>query len=218
MHPFSECPNWEYTDDPHHAQILKVEAAKILQAIYDGALSIDVAALDTRPTHKQLFSRLVHPKMWYLAGHYRGEDFKCLRYRPAGIPVNPRVGSQPAVVNLDLREFRKHVRATVAGLDTLMELPDAKISPREKLKYIVAAACSLFSEFLLIHPYANGNGHIARIMLTWILARYGYWLSEFPIEPRPNEPAYTDAILRYQSGQFDALESLVLLSIIAGSS
>src|SRR5438270_13447747 len=108
MHPSSECPNWEYKDDPHHAQILKTEAAKVLKAIYDGTLSIDAAALDTRPTHQQLFSRLVHPKMAYLAGHYRGEDFKCLRYRPVGIPANPRVGSPAAVVSLDLKEFRKH--------------------------------------------------------------------------------------------------------------
>ena len=217
MHPFSECPDWEYKHDPHHTQILKAEAAKVLKAIHDGTLSIDAAVLDTRPIHQQLFCRLVHPTMAYLAGHYRGENFKCLRFRPVGVAANPMVGSPPEVVGLHLKEFRKHVKATLRGLDALMELPDAKVRPKEKLKCLVAAACSLFSQFLLIHPYANGNGHIARIMLTWILARFGYWLSEFPIDPRPKEPDYSEAVLRYQSGDFDALESLVLLSIIAGS-
>lgn len=217
MHPFSECPNWEYKDDPHHAQILRTEAAGVLREIYDEALPIAMV-LDTRPLHLKLFSRLVPPGMAYLAGHYRGEDFKCLKHRPVGIAANPRVGSPPSAVNLHLREFRKHTRATLKGLDALMALPDAHTSPKEKLKYLVAGACSIFSDFLLIHPYANGNGHIARIMLTWILARFGYWLNEFPIEPRPNEPEYSESILRYQNGEVDPLERLVLLSIIAGSS
>lgn len=218
MHPYSECPDWEYKHDPHHGPILAREAAKILTAIHDGTLSIRQAALDTRPNHKQLFSRLVPPKMDYLAGNYRGQDFKCLRHRPAGIPANQRVGSPPEVVHLDLKQFGKHFQATISGLDALMSVPNARVQPREKLKYLVAAACSLFSEFLIIHPFANGNGHIARIMLTWILARFGYWLSDFPIEPRPNDPEYSDAIFKYQNGDFTPLERMVLLSIISGSS
>jgi Fic/DOC family len=218
MHPHSECPNWEYKNDPHHTPILAKEAAKILIEIYDGTLSIRPAALDTRPSHKELFSRLVPPKREYLAGNYRGQNFKCLKYCPVMVIGNQRVGSPPEVVHLDLQEFGRHIRAAVKGLDAVMALPDARISRKEKLKYLVAASCSLFSEFLLIHPYVNGNGHIARIMLTWILARFGYFLTEFPIEPRPKEPAYSDAIFRYQNGEFDPLENLVLLSIVSASS
>lgn len=217
MHPFSECPNWEYKDDPHHAQILRSEAAKVLKAIYDGTATFKAAVLDTRGVHSRFFSRLVHPSRAYLAGNYRGSDFKCLRYLSVGIQGNPRVGSPPAVVHLDLKEFQKHAKASIKGLVLLMDSPDARISPKEKLKYLITAACSLFSEFLVIHPYANGNGHMARVALTWILSSFGYWLSDFPIEPRPNEPTYSDAISRYQNGDFEPLERLVLLSIIAGA-
>jgi hypothetical protein len=215
MHPTSECPEWEYRNDPHYKAILAKEAATVLLSIHDGTLSIQQAAIDTRPSHQQLFSRLIHPQMDYLAGHYRGENFKCLRYRPARIAGNPLVGSPPETVAIDLKEFVKHVRSAVKGLDAVVMLPNSQLSEKEKLKYLVAASCSVFCEFLLIHPYANGNGHIARTMLVWMLARYGYWIKQFPIEPRPKEPEYSTAIMMHQSGKPEPLENLVLMAIIS---
>jgi fido (protein-threonine AMPylation protein) len=209
MHPFSECPEWEYQDIANHAAILKRCAKAIFRNLIAGKIPQSIAICDTRPLHQQLFTQLVPPATKYLAGHYRGEDFKCLKFRPVGIGANPLVGAQAAVVHLDLRRFCKEAEGTIRGLDQTFDLPSAHLPETEKLKYLIAVSCRLFAAFLLIHPFANGNGHVARIMLTWLLQRYGYALSNFPIEPRPDHPGYSDAIRMYQHGNVEPLELMI---------
>jgi hypothetical protein len=51
--------------------------------------------------------------------------------------------------------------------------------------------------------------------LVWaILGRYGYWPERFRLDPRPDHPSYTQAILDYRNGNKDPLENY-LLSCIA---
>ena len=110
--------------------------------------------------------------------------------------------------------FARLSPSSLFGLDKTFALPNAQFSENEKLKLLIVVACRLFSQYLIIHPYVNGNGHIARVLLTWIMARYGYWMIEFPIEPRPSEPEYSQLIFRYQNGQPEPLEQMVLRAIL----
>ncbi len=79
--------------------------------------------------------------------------------------------------------------------------------------FAIALACRLFVRFLTIHPYANGNGHIARFLLTGLLKRQGYRLKAFPIEPRPADPPYSDLIKLYRDGKVEPFERYILEQI-----
>lgn len=76
--------------------------------------------------------------------------------------------------------------------------------------HVVALASRVFEALLRIHPYVNGNGHIARLIVWCILGRYGYWPLRWTIDPRPTFPEYTVAIKEYRSGNPDMLERMIM--------
>jgi hypothetical protein len=119
------------------------------------------------------------------AGHYRGEPFHCLELYCVGVRDDRRVGVSPGQVSSQMGKFAALANRLFAGLDAGIGEPDNKLSPRGKVKFIVALACKLLETFLTIHPYANGNGHIGRFIIWAVLGRYGHWLKRFPIHPRP---------------------------------
>jgi len=85
------------------------------------------------------------------------------------------------------------------------------IDPSVKRYWIVALGCAILELFLRIHPYANGNGHIARYCLTAILGRFGCWLTTFHIEPKPNNPQqYAMLLMAYRRGNRLPLERFIL--------
>src|SRR5262249_49619784 len=100
--------------------------------------------------------------------------------------------------------------ASMAAVEVAHEHPPSRLSEGEKMYFSVAFACRLFVEFLIVHPYANGNGHVARWLLTAVLRRHGYRLDNFPLEPRPPDPPYSDLITRYRNGEIELLERYVL--------
>lgn len=213
--PQNPCPHWDYESHSRRKAILQAETAAVLSELRAGTLDVKALVADTRPVHQRLFSSLTPAGQAYLAGHYRGEPFPCLRHRPVGIPSNPKVGCPPLQVKLEMAKFAQFASVVISTLDALHAKPDTEASAEDKLASTVAAACRLFAQFLLIHPYANGNGHAGRMMLVALLGRYGYWMSCFTIEPRPFGKTYDDATRDYQNGRPDALEKLVLGCIAA---
>jgi Fic family protein len=95
-------------------------------------------------------------------------------------------------------------------LDAIGTGSGATSSETAKFLALVQVTAKLFSRFLAIHPYANGNGHAARFLAIAILHRYGYWPAKFPVEPRPSGSEYSEAIKQSQWGNPAPLESLFL--------
>lgn len=207
MHP-ADCPNvWEYEHHPSRAQ-LATRAAALLLALRRGQLHTAALSTDSRPVHRVLFENLTPPGCEYFAGHYRGEDFRCLRYCPVGVVGDPRVGAAPEAVLRLMARVAQSVREGIAALDRTAAGPD------EKLVAAIALACQIFELVLRIHPYVNGNGHAARFILLAILGRYDYWPARWTIDPRPGNPSYIDMILAYRNGDPVPLEVFILRSII----
>ena len=208
MHPI-DCPEWEYSTLPGYETELRRTVRDVLLALWRGEIDTLASARDTRTIHGNLFQRLTPPSHEYYAGHYRGEAYRCLEYYPVGIATDPRVGDPPNLVAGLISNVARMVETSTNNLDAGRTIPDAQLSPQDKLLYTVIAACRIFEFFLRIHPYANGNGHAARFCLAAIMWRYGYKLQSFPIEPRP-DPPYTLAITEYRSGPQELLERFVL--------
>lgn len=212
MHP-ADCPNWEYDNHPNRNTALQSQIKLILIGLRKQQIDIPESVVDTRNIHRCLFNQLTPPEYPYYAGHYRGEDFWCLKHNQVGIPNDPRVGFKPNLVLGYMDELGKIIKESIAALDEGMKVPNAKIQLKDKIIYIVAASCMIFERFLRIHPYVNGNGHIARFCIWAILGRYDLWPVKWPIDPRPNPP-YTDLIVEYRNGNKLPLESFIFKNLV----
>jgi hypothetical protein len=214
MHP-RDCPPWEYRDHPDSSRLI----VEVLQSVLVHLRSPGVEALgfvsNTRTLHRQLFSRLIPDGYDYYAGNYRGSDFRCLKYRPVGVQGDLRVGYAPEDVGPAMNQLEQDLRSGIIGLDEGFTLPNAKLSRQTKLYFLVVFVSRLFVQFLTIHPYVNGNGHIARLMVWAVLGRYGYWPKRWPIEPRTEDPEYIKTIRAYRNGQPQRLENYILKCIAA---
>lgn len=114
-------------------------------------------------------------------------------------------------VHANMERFAQQARNNLRVLDNAME-GAVSLPPEDKLLYAIAVACRFFDAFLRIHPYADGNGHCARVIMWAILGRFGYWLRHWPIDPRPADP-YVRLIELYRAGRPDHLEKHILSCI-----
>ncbi len=214
MHP-EDCPEFEYSGHARRRQVLAAEVERALKRIRSGQIKTGAIAADTRPFHRRLFRELTPKGFDYFAGHYRGEDYRCLKHYPVRVRDDPRVGLPPDTVLLNMEDLRNLIRTSLVALDASHSLPDAQLPQAEKLVYTIAVACLVFVKMLTIHPYANGNGHAARFGIWAMLGRYDYWPERWPIEPRPPDPPYVDLIRAHRNGNPEPLEMFVLKCVAA---
>jgi fido (protein-threonine AMPylation protein) len=132
---------------------------------------------DTRPVHQRYFKDLTPVGFEYYAGHYRGEDFTCLKSFRVHVPSDPMVGHPPDRGSDDMIVFASDFEGVVADGDIVWSANAQVISPAEKLYRVVQLGVALFVYLLQIHPFANGNGHMARFFLIAFLSRYGVTVS-----------------------------------------
>jgi Fic family protein len=71
-------------------------------------------------------------------------------------------------------------------------------------------ACKLHYEFVLVHPFDDGNGRMARILMNLILMRYG-----FPpaIVKTQEKEAYFSALRQADGGQFDVFADYIATQV-----
>jgi hypothetical protein len=208
MHP-RDCPAWEYNHHPERSTSLPRSVASLLSDLRLGVVDPGLTALDTRSSHLRMFRGLTPPECDYFAGHYRGEKFRCLEFCMVGIPGDPSVGCPPNLTESIMIQLSDVIRVSLNGLDNGHRIPNSQLDKRLKLAYTIAVTCRIFTEFLEIHPFANGNGHAARLIVTCILARFGYWLQRWTVDPRPPDPPHTELIRQYRQGNREPLERYI---------
>jgi len=199
MHP-PDCPDWEYEHHPQRALVTR-HTATVLGSLVGGKLASLAFASDSRIGHQLVFRSVTPAGHDYFAGHYRGEAYRCLRFYEVTIPSDRRVGVVPDAVSFRMEELEKELRCGVLALDA-----DRKHDDLEQLRYLVSFACHVFVAFLTIHPYANGNGHMGRLIVCSILGRYGFWPHRWTVDPKPPDPPYSDLIKLHRDGNTSPLE------------
>jgi len=160
--------------------------------------------------HRNLFDGLTPRGFEYYAGHYRGEEFLCLRNYEVKIRNDPRVGHPPAVILDQMKLLATEVGNVAAHCDILYSVNSRVVNDAEKLARLIEVAAAIFVYFLEVHPYANGNGHMGRFLLITLLGRQGIFPVRWPLHPRPPDPPYSDLISRYRSGDRKSLENYIL--------
>jgi fido (protein-threonine AMPylation protein) len=187
---------WEYTNRANHHRILSEAAALLIEELRNGKVDIVSVLKNSRQIHRRLFSSLVSSPQRCLAGGYRGDSHKLLKNYAVTIPSNRLVGCSPDKVLAAMEKFGSDAEKAIVDLDAIHE--NADLPEEEKLIAAIEIACRLVAEFFLIHPYANGNGHVGRFILLGILGRYEYWMASFNLHPAPFVPSYSNAIAAYQ--------------------
>jgi hypothetical protein len=213
MHPH-DCPPWEYKDIPGFDAILGPRSNAFLIRLRRGQIVTDRIVRDTRPEHENLFRDLTPAGHPYFAGHYRGEDFHCLEECPAGVSGDPSVGYPAAVVGQAILDFAAAVLAGLTALDRANELPDAVLAREDKVLYVIRFSSRVLVEFLTVHPFANGNGHISRLLVWTVLGRYQFWPKRWPLNRRPPDPPFSTLLTLYRAGNKDALEQFVMKCVL----
>ena len=97
-------------------------------------------------------------------------------------------------VAAELESFEGALTSAIKTLDPVMPVGRPPASANELLA-VVQLAAVVHGEWIRIHPYAAGNGRIARTWANWVAMRYG--LPPFVrIKPRPDGLLYAQAAQR----------------------
>lgn len=204
----SDCPAWEYTDVPNATEAVATRCTNFLISLRRGQIDCKELAYNTRPIHLKMFEGTTPAVAPYFAGHYRGEKFRCLECYNVMVGGDPRVGVPHDRVASDMSNLADHIlRAGFSAIERGHELPSSRVPEEEKLYYVVVFSCRVLVEFLRIHPYANGNGHMGRFIVWLILAEFGYWPKKWPLH---QSPKYHDLLRIYRDGDTTQLEEFVL--------
>jgi fido (protein-threonine AMPylation protein) len=211
--PQRGCPGWEYNKHASYPTALRAVLNDLLIELDASRLEAAVYGPDTRRIHDRLFKALTPRGYEYYAGHYRG-SVSCLRGYEVHPHGDPTTKYAPSADVEDLTEqLAVRIRQGLSELDRLWSQHDWVVSPQAKLVSIVAVAAEIFSVFLLIHPYADGNGHAARFIVWTLLQRYGFRPVRWTIDPRPTGLPYIDALRMFRAGNRAPLQQAIIASI-----
>ena len=140
--------------------------------------------------HRRAFGGMALPVPYY-AGEIRDTDTAF----PELIGYEVEVGGVRGVLSADvpagLRTFESGMRSALAALDPVITAGATPATVAE-LDAALRIAAIAHGEWTQIHPFANGNGRIARLWANWVVARYGLPLF-VRLRPRPAGSLYAGA-------------------------
>ena len=213
MHPV-DCGEWEYTTHPLYSGLDWRCSASLNSLFAPNNVSISSLMGDTRPVHANWFEQLTPSGQGYLAGNYRGSSHHCLEFRPVFIAKNS--GTKPDLVATEMANFHAELARVMATLDlklTALQSASGKKKPAIRAEFIVQLgeiAAAFYILFLVIHPYANGNGHISRWIVWLILIRAKHHPKTWPLNARPPT---NQLIQQYRDGETEPLVRFIIKAI-----
>jgi hypothetical protein len=154
-------PNWD-EDSPQLRQTL----TQVLSEIVLAAQRREYPTL-AHARHWQSFAMkdLTVPDSRFL-GVFRGEP----GLEQVQVRVGARYGVVAAEVAVSLEHFERKLHALIAELDSM--LPAGQEPDADQLAAIVDLCAWVHAEWVRIHPFANGNGHTARLWANCLAMRY----------------------------------------------
>jgi Fic/DOC family len=118
-------------------------------------------------------------------GAFRGEP----GLEKTGVKIGGHRGVAASKVAGELKRFERKLQALVKQLDSV--LPAGTDLDADELAAVIDLCAWAHSEWVRIHPFANGNGRTARLWANFLAMRYG--VPPFVrLRPRPDD-GYGDA-------------------------
>jgi len=167
-------PNWD-EDSPD----LRRNLSKVLDEIVRSAQRREFPAVASAKRWQSLLMKnLTAPDARFI-GAFRGEP----GLEKIQVRVGVYYGVDAAEVAEELAGFEKKLHALLRELDAM--LPTGQEPDADQLAAIVDLCAWAHTEWVRIHPFANGNGRTARLWANFVAMRYG--LPPFiRLRPRPN--------------------------------
>ena len=204
-----DCANWEYTSHPNYQGVVDACAA-FLSQLQSNPGSKASALRDTREYHREVFSPVAPQDCPDIVGNYRGANFDCLRSYP--VTFGGVHGTLSVGVHLSMDLYHEDLLDAIRDLDEAVSRTIKPLTGPTLLVRVVQVAASFLTRFFTIHPYANGNGHMGRLVVWVLLARYNrlparWWLHKSP-------PAYAPLLSEHRAGRPKQLEKYLLGCIL----
>lgn len=182
--------DWD-RDSPQLRQNLTQLLLQIAQSAQHRDLPTAAAA---RQWQKSFLQGLNAPSQY--VGAFRGEP----GLEDVQVKVGSHFGIPPGRVGEELRHFEQTLQKLVGQLDS--DLPAGKDLNTDQLAAVIDLCAWAHSEWIRIHPLANGNGRVARLWANFLALRYG--LPPFiRLRPRPNF-GYEEAAAAAMRGDWQA--------------
>ncbi|MEX2444489.1 MAG: Fic family protein [Alkalispirochaeta sp.] len=138
------------------------------------------------------------------AGSYRGSPDRCLSSMT--VEFGGEVGTSPDRVSYQMIVFGQRARSY------LRRLGKSEIDANHRSTLRATIAAQLFTDFIFVHPFADGNGHTARAMVAMIYLSDKARLTGWPVEPRSNSVDYVDLAQKFRKGEMKPFVDLLLSS------
>jgi hypothetical protein len=133
-------------------------------------------------------------------GAFRGEP----SLEKTGVKIGAHRGVTAAKVAGELKRFGRKLQSLVKQLDSV--LPVGTELDADELAAVIDLCAWVHSEWVRIHPFANGNGRTARLWANFLAIRYG--LPPFVrLRPRPDD-GYGDAGAKAMLGDWKPTAAL----------
>ncbi|HET7027305.1 MAG TPA: Fic family protein [Candidatus Limnocylindrales bacterium] len=210
----SECPDWAEDRPADLALIVANVAALWGQMLSDATTRPAPALTMALDWHRRIYSGVAVPHLDYV-GHIRDSDPQ----HPCLVDYEARVGLSRGT---RARDVPAAVDAFVAAAASVTSTLDAAIpvgavpSAPGPLTAVIRLCAFVHGEWVRIHPFANGNGRIARVWANWLAVRYG--LPPFVrIKPRPDDVLFVGAVelsMRGDHGPTEAMFASMLHEVL----
>lgn len=205
-----ECEDgWEYDNHPLIDTVAQASSSLLQRMRAAAVAESKLLVADTRVAHNAIYCRVTPPGHACFAGNFRGHE-PCACLYCYQVAVGYSNGAWSHDVHELMAAFSRDLVDALARLDGLADTMDRA----QRITRIVSLACDAMVTFLAIHPYANGNGHISRLLTVGILGRYGLWLDRWPVHGRPDDPPYSAFISQYRAGYTKGLRLFLLSHVV----
>lgn len=169
---------------------------RILERIADGSDQRKSPTVEIARDWQRAIMHGLKPRNPRYVGAFRGEP----GLERTGVKIGLFWGVAPANVAQELSEFQQKLQTAVARFD--QALPPGKELTGDEVEAVIDLCAWAHSEWVRIHPFANGNGRTARLWANFLAMRYG--LPPFiRLRPRPDD-GYEAAGERAMRRQWEA--------------
>ncbi|QBH18633.1 hypothetical protein EYC51_03490 [Alcaligenes faecalis] len=205
---------WEYEHHPK-AEIVRTKCYELIHNLSASTDERDCTLIDTRRSHLFVYSDVTPTGHEYFAGNYRGASVGFLRIYDVGVGKYP--GAQAHLVEALMEVFAHEIHRLLDDFNRV--IINSAINAEQRLLNYCALLSKIFTKFLVIHPYANGNGHMARL-IAWILLQKQGLASDFwSVADRPGTPRgvpLDECIVLFREGNLKPLMMYFLKGINSG--